>query len=110
MTTTYRPRGMPRRFMAGAPEIVRREIVDILAVKPAAPLDFDVILRHVEGEGCRAQMAGLDFGDAGERGCHFFMHPVDMAAYRGRKRRHRVAWNDLPEKTQRAIVAYLESE
>lgn len=31
-------------------------------------------------------------------------------AYRGRNRRKRVAWRDLPEPTQRALVAYLGTD
>lgn len=102
---TYRPRGMPVRFMDGAPAIVRRDIIDIIAIKPAAPLDFDIIFREVD---IRAGMSGLDFGTDGSQGCHFYLQRHEMAAYRTRNRRKRVAWRDLPEATQKAIVRYLE--
>ena len=46
MPYTYRPRGMPRRFMADAPDIVRESVVDIIRIDPPAPLDFDVVLRE----------------------------------------------------------------
>ena len=108
MASTYSPRQMPRRFMDGAPAIVRREVIDIIAVRPAAPLDFDIVFRTVAGDGCRQEMAGLDFGNEGSRGCHFFLNPHEMRAYRERNRRKRVAWRDLPAATQRAIVRYLE--
>ena len=104
MAYVYRPRGMPARFMEGAPEIVRRGIVDIFAVKPAAPLDFDIVLR--EGASAR-EVTGLDFGAGGAQGCHFFLDRAQMAAYRARNRRNRVAWLDLPEATRRAVLAYL---
>jgi uncharacterized ferredoxin-like protein len=104
MTYVYRPRGMPARFMEGAPEIVRRGVVDIIAIAPAAPLDFDIVLR----EGASAhEVVGLDFGACGARGCHFFLDRSQMAAYRERNRRKRVAWLDLPTATQQAILAYL---
>ncbi|MCZ8103999.1 MAG: hypothetical protein O9972_39660 [Burkholderiales bacterium] len=102
---TYRPRRMPRRFMIGAPEIVARGVVDIIAIRPAAPLDFDIILS--EGATTR-EIAGLDFGADGDRGCHFYLSPHQMRAYRARNRRKRVAWADLPDATRRAVVAYLE--
>jgi hypothetical protein len=47
----YRPRGMPARFMAGAPDIVRKNVLDLLGIVPAAPLDFDVVLRPGTGRG-----------------------------------------------------------
>jgi hypothetical protein len=104
MTYVYRPRGMPARFMEGAPEIVRRGVVDIIAIVPAAPLDFDIVLR--EGASAR-EVTGLDFGADGARGCHFFLDRSQMSAYRERSRRKRVAWRDLPTATQQAILAYL---
>jgi len=110
MSYEYHPRGMPRRFMEGAPEIVRRSVVDIIRIDPPAPLDFDIVFRDVEGSGLHAEMAGLDFDTRGARGCHFFLHPYQMRDYRERNRRKRVAWNDLPEATRTAIVAYLEEE
>lgn len=103
---TYTPRGMPARFMKDAPAIVRKGVVDILAIVPAAPLDFDIVLR--EGA-TMEEMTGLDFGTNGERGCHFFQTAHAMAAYRARNRRKRTAWNDLPEATRKAIIAYLEA-
>lgn len=105
MPYNYRPRGMPRRFLEGAPDIVRAQVLDLIRIAPAAPLDFDVILRP---EPNPQEIFGLDFGQYGERGQHFFLKPHEARAYRGRNRRKRVAWRDLPEPTQRALVAYLE--
>jgi hypothetical protein len=101
---TYHPRQMPRRYMEGAPASVRAAIVDIIAIKPAAPLDFDIVFRDVY----RGQMSGLDFGADGARGCHFFLDIYQMRAYRARNRRKRTAWLDLPEDARRAIVRYVE--
>ena len=100
MAALYRPRQMPRRFMQDAPAIVRAQVLDLIKIEPAAPLDFDIILRPV---------VGLDFDKGGAQGCHFFLEPHQAAAYRERNRRKRVAWSDLPAPTQKAIVAYLES-
>lgn len=110
MSYKYHPRGMPRRFMEGAPDIVRRSIVDIIRIDPPAPLDFDIVFRDVNGEASRAEMTGLDFDTRGSRGCHFFLRPHEMRDYRNRNRRKRVAWSDLPEATRTAIVTYLEEE
>jgi hypothetical protein len=109
MSYKYRPRGMPGRFMEGAPSLVRQNVVDIIAIKPAAPMDYDVVLRDVnDGLGWQhAEMAGLDFDKHGHRGCHWFLAPHEMRTYRERNRRKRVAWRDLPAATQRAIEAYL---
>ena len=103
---TYRPRGMPARFMADAPEIVRRNVVDIIAVKPAAPLEYDVIFRQ-DAEPRGGTSYGLDFGNGGEQGCHFYLSDYDMRAYRERTRRKRTRWADLPKPTQTAILRYL---
>ena len=108
MTRIYRPRGMPARFMDGAPAIVKAQVLDLLQILPAAPLDFDVVLRPEPAPYRDAQVVGLDFDKRGARGCHFFLEPHQAAAYRARNRRKRVAWRDLPEPTQRALVAYLE--
>lgn len=116
MAYGYRPRGMPVRFMEGAPDIVRNNVLDILAIKPATPLDFDVLLRSDPPAGVSRpcfehhQTPGIDFGKHGTRGQHFFLNGPEMRAYRERNRRNRVAWRDLPERTQLAIVAYLESD
>jgi hypothetical protein len=104
---TYTPRGMPRRFLQDAPPVVRRNVLDLIEIKPGQPLEYDVILRP---EPDPQEIVGVDFGNQGERGCHFFLSPHEMRAYRERSRRHRVAWADLPERTQSAIVAYLESD
>lgn len=105
MAYTYRPRGMPRRYMEGAPDIVRRGVLDLIRNPQPAVCDFDVILR----EGATAEnVTGLDFDARGARGCHFFLSRFEAVAYRARCRRRRVAWRDLPEPTQRALVAYLE--
>lgn len=113
MAYQYRPRGMPARFMEGAPPTVRQNIIDILAIKPAAPCDFDVIFRapitDVE-TGEIYGFNGVDFSKHGTRGCHFFLKAYEARAYRERNRRKRVAWEDLPDATKSAIVAYLESE
>ena len=102
----YRPRSMPSRFMDGAPDIVRKNVVDMIKIIPAAPLDYDIVLRPgADDEG----VTGLDFGEHGARGCHFFLEPHQARAYRQRNRRKRVAWAELPAATQKAIVAYLES-
>lgn len=74
----YRPRGMPSRFMAGAPEIVRRGVIDVIATRPE-PLDFDVILRPEDGD---TLITGLDFGRCGSPGCHFFLARHEARAYR----------------------------
>jgi hypothetical protein len=104
MSRPYTPRGMPRHFLENAPAIVKAGVLDLIAIKPAAPLDFDVVLR----EGATVQeVTGLDFGADGARGCHFFLKAHEMAAYRARNRRKRVAWSDLPEATQNALIAYL---
>lgn len=102
----YTPRQMPARFLSGAPVVVRDQVLDLFAVIPAAPLDFDLILRpdpRVE------EITGLDFGRDGAQGPHFFLTPTEWVGYRDRNRRKRVAWADLPEATRAAIVAYLES-
>jgi hypothetical protein len=105
MPYTYRPRGMPARFMQDAPAIVRNQVLDLIAIKPAAPLDFDLILRP---EPDAAEVTGVDFDNYGAQGCHFFLKPYEMRAYRERNRRKRVAWRDLPAPTRARILAYLE--
>lgn len=105
---TYRPRSMPSRFRQSAPEIVRKSVIDIIAIKPAAPLDYDVIFRQEDTPRGGASY-GLDFGQYGAQGCHFYLTNPDMRAYRERNRRKRVAWADLPPATQSAIIRYLES-
>lgn len=104
---TYTPRQMPARFMENAPAIVKRGVLDIIKIDPPAPLDFDIVLRPESGE---TELTGLDFGAGGSQGCHFFLNRHEMAAYRARNRRNRVAWSELPEATQRRLVSYLESE
>lgn len=106
MPYVYRPRAMPARFMEGAPSIVKAQVLDLIKIEPAAPLDFDIVLRP---EPDAAELVGLDFGNSGAQGCHFFLAPHEMRAYRERNRRNRISWRDLPETTQRAIVAYLEA-
>ena len=103
---TYRPRQAPRRFFEGAPDIVRAQVLDFIKIEPAAPLDFDVILRPEPNPDA---IVGLDFDVCGACGCHFFLKPWEARAYRERSRRKRAAWLDLPEPTRRAIVAYLEA-
>lgn len=99
-------RAMPRRFLEGAPEIVRKNVLDLIAIKPAAPLDFDVIMRPGADD---QEVTGLDFGRCGAQGCHFFLKDWEARAYRDRNRRKRVAWSALPPATQAAIARYLES-
>lgn len=112
---TYRPRTAPARFFNGAPEIVRRSILVMHKITPAAPLDFDVLFKPIIAEIRREvalfpeEIVGLDFGKSGAQGCHFFLEPHEARAYRERNRSKRVAWADLPEPTQRAILSYLES-
>ncbi len=106
MPKPYAPRGMPARFMAGAPEIVRKSIIDVIRVIPPCPFDFDVIFRDVY----RDEITGLDFGNDGTQGCHFFTKTRDMRAYRERNRRKRVAWLDLPAATRASILGYLTTD
>lgn len=105
MPRTYRPRGMPARYMQDAPAIVRAQVLDLIRIEPAAPLDFDVVLRP---EPNPSEIVGVDFDNYGAQGCHFFLKPHEARAYRERNRRKRIAWRDLPEPTRRAILAYLE--
>jgi hypothetical protein len=98
---------MPRRYLDGAPAIVAAQALDLFRISPAAPLDFDLILKPDPAD---SEVAGLDFGAHGAQGQHYFLTRPDMRAYRDRNRRRRVAWADLPGATQRAIVAYLEWE
>ena len=106
MSKPYAPRGMPARFMAGAPEIVRKSIIDVIRIMPGCPLEFDVIFREVY----RDEITGLDFGNDGTQGCHFGLCSSQMRAYRERNRRKRVAWIDLPAETRAAILRYLTTD
>lgn len=109
MSYAYKPRAMPSRFLDGAPDIVRQGVIDIMRNPRQSPLDYDVVIRtDVDPDPFRAEIVGLDFGQYGDRGQHFFMNISEFTIYRDRNRRKRVAWRDLPERTQRAIVAYLE--
>jgi hypothetical protein len=111
MTYVYTPRAIPSRWLEGAPDVVRRNVIDLIEITPAAPLDYDIIFRPDPADMAdlyRAAITGLDFGDGGERGQHFFLTPMEMRAYRDRNRRNRVAWSDLPEATRAAILRYLE--
>ena len=109
MAALYRPRQMPRRFMQDAPAIVRAQVLDLIKIEPAAPLDFDIILRPEPAPRREMQVVGLDFDKGGAQGCHFFLEPHQAVTYRERNRRKRIAWSDLPAPTQKAIVAYLEA-
>lgn len=106
----YRPRAMPSRYMKDAPEIVRANVLDLIRIVPAAPLDFDVILKPAPAPFRDVQVVGVDFDCHGAQGCHFFLQAHEARAYRDRNRKKRVAWSDLPEATRQAIVRYLESE
>ena len=99
-------RGMPARFMDSAPELVRKGVIDIFQFKNPAPLEFDIVLRPGNDF---SEITGLDFGKHGTQGQHFFLKPHEARAYRERNRRNRVAWAALPEATQKAVLAYLES-
>lgn len=105
MAHEYRPRGMPAPFMDGAPEVVRAGVIDMIAIVPAAPLDYDIVLRP---EPDAEEVVGVDFDANGGRGCHFFLAPHEMRAYRERNRGKRVFWQNLPEATQKAIIRYLD--
>jgi len=100
----YRPRGMPSRYLHNAPEIVRKHVLDLIKVEPAAPLDYDMLLRPIVGD---VEVTGIDFGQYGTQGCHFFLSFAEARAYRERNRRKRVAWVDLPEPTRNRVIAYL---
>lgn len=98
----YTPRGMPARFTETMPDNVKRGVIDIFAIVPGAPLDYDVVFRDVY----KHEMSGLDFGKSGAKGCHFFLMSHEMREYRARNRRNRVAWHDLPKATQNSIIEY----
>lgn len=102
----YRPRTAPARFFEGVPEIVKAKVAVIN--KTQSILEFDVIFKDTAGQG--AEIIGLDFSRYGFRGQHFFLEPHECRAYRERNRRNRIAWVDLPEATQKAIVNYLQEE
>lgn len=103
---TYQPRRAPAKWFDGAPDIVRRNVAVIHAIRPAAPLDYDVLFTGPHAGDNQA--IGLDFSARGEWGCHFFLEPWECRAWRERNRRKRVAWRDLPAVVQRSIVCYLE--
>jgi hypothetical protein len=107
MPYVYRPRGMPARFMDGAPDVIRRNVLDIVATPRDSVLEYDVVFRP---EPDAAEIVGLDFGVYGWQGCHFFLEPHKARAYRERNRRKRVAWADLPEPTRKSILRYLAEE
>jgi len=112
MPYTYRPRAMPRRYLEGAPAVVRAQVLDLFKIVPAAPLDFDVVLSAPVTDletGEVYGFNGVDFGAHGTQGQHFYLKKTELRRYRDANRRKRVAWRDLPEPTQRAIVAYLEA-
>lgn len=104
---TYRPRGMPARFLSAAPAAVRLSVLDLIRNPQPAVCEFDVILCP---DADAAEIVGLDFDKRGARGCHFFLKPHEARAYRARGRRRRVAWADLPEPTRNAILEYLAEE
>jgi hypothetical protein len=111
MAYVYRPRGMPSRFMQGAPEIVRENVLDIVGPFKHAVCEYEAIFRAPITDNETGEMYGfngLDFSTHGCRGCHFFLKPHEARAYRERNRRKRVTWLDLPAPTRKAIVAYLE--
>ena len=104
----YRPRTAPARFFEGAPEIVKAKIA-VIHKTPVDEFPFEIVFK--ETTGCtRSEVIGLDFGKYGAQGCHFFLEPHECRAYRERCRRNRIAWADLPEATQKAIINYLQEE
>lgn len=105
----YHPRGMPARYMEGAPSIVRKSIIDIIGPFKDAVCEFDVCFRDPVTDDA-SEFAGLDFGADGSRGCHFFLKRHELRAFRERNRRKRVAWAKLPAPTRAAILNYLESD
>lgn len=107
---TYRPRTAPARFFEGAPEIVRKNVLDFIGPHSDTPCPYDVILRPDPAPFHSIEIVGLDFDAHGARGCHFFLKAHEARKYREKHRRtRRLAWADLPEPTRRAIVTYLES-
>ena len=105
MAYVYRPRGMPARFMEGAPDVVRGGVLDIMGPFEYAVCEYEILFKHPDTN--PAEIVGLDFDEHGARGCHFFLKPHDARAYRERNRRKRVAWLDLPKATRAAVLAYL---
>jgi hypothetical protein len=97
---------MPARYLKDAPEIVRKNVLDVLGPFGDLHQGFDVILRPDPGA---QEVIGLQIALHGWLASHFFLKPHEMRAYRARNRRKRGAWADLPERTQRALVAYLEA-
>jgi hypothetical protein len=65
MPYTYRPRGMPARYMQDAPAIVRAQVLDLIQTPRNAVCEFDVILRP---EPNPQEIVGLDFDNRGARG------------------------------------------
>lgn len=107
MAYVYRPRGMPARFMEGAPDCVKQGVIDILFNGPDVICEYDVILRP---EPDASEITGLDFDTQGALGCHFFLAPHEARTYRERNRRNRVAWRDLPLPARKRIESYLTEE
>ena len=105
----YRPRSAPARFFEGAPEIVKAKIAVIHGPFKETVCEYDALFKETTG-GTRSEVIGLDFGRYGAQGCHFFLAPHECRAYRERCRRNRIAWADLPEATQKAIVNYLQAD
>lgn len=106
---TYRPRTAPARFFEGAPEIVRRNVLVIHGPFKDSVCEYEVMFTPYPVPFQYMEIVGLDFDTHGASGCHFFLKAQEAHIYRERNRRKRVAWADLPEPTQRAIVTYLES-
>ena len=102
----YRPRSAPARFFEGAPEIVKAKIAVIHGPFEETFCEYDVLFK----ETAQGEVIGLDFSRQGAQGCHFFLEPHECSGYRERNRRKRIAWADLPEATQKAIVNYLQEE
>ena len=107
---TYRPRGMPARYLKDAPEIVRQNVLDVLGQHVPAHDSrlrlYDVVFRPGLNP---VEVVSAYFDASGWHGCPTPLNPHDMRKYRARNRRKRVAWADLPKVTQKALVAYLEA-
>jgi len=103
----YTPRGMPLRFLANAPVMVKERVLDLVRIDPAAPFDYDILFRPSSTD---EQVVGLDFSKNGIRGQHFFLNYNESRAYRERKIRDRVKWENLPEEVQNSLLQYLKEE
>jgi hypothetical protein len=93
---TYKPRGAPKRLKYPS------GVLDIFKHKSPCPLDYDVTWTATND----GMVVGLDFGESGVRGQHFFLKPHEYQGYRKRMNRQRVSWDSLPVPLQRSIICY----